>query len=367
MSVTKKCIGFDLDHTIVRYKLDAFHELMFNTCRDVLVQQHGSYASLISDSVYDSKFCVKGLVYDVLLGNLIAFDMDRIPTVVTHGKTILSEDQVSTIYTFEVCTSYDGTPQHPRWKPLHSSFEAPLGSLISELVQKIDDSSQPQQLPPVNVYSELWCHIRATYGVMFGNFDTSPYFRAIRESPSKYLEKRDELHGWLSQMRNCSDDERPWLFLLTNSGWKYANCIATYALGKNWTQLFDLIVVDGSKPGFFATDDKFRCHETNNEVDDPVEISRKVALCGGSYHHLKALLDMTFIDIPYEVTYVGDHVITDIYGTSQHTPWTTVGIWEPTTSQPSTIFGSCTKCFSYDLMQSLSKLVVQDVVKMLSK
>ena len=41
-------------------------------------------------------------------------------------------------------------------------------------------------------------------------------------------------------------------FILTNSDWWYTDSIMTHLLGQSWCSMFDLVIVDASKPKFFS-------------------------------------------------------------------------------------------------------------------
>jgi hypothetical protein len=91
-------IGFDLDHTLIRYRLLEFHTLTYELMRQYLVDTY-QYNSHLLQIPYDHYFGVKALIYDSLYGNLIQLDSNGLVHTALHGvNTRSSLEQIKEIY-----------------------------------------------------------------------------------------------------------------------------------------------------------------------------------------------------------------------------------------------------------------------------
>lgn len=69
-------LGFDLDHTLARYKLKPAGELIFNSLVKFLVR-HKAFPASVADFVHDPNFITKGVVCDIETGSFITVDADK--------------------------------------------------------------------------------------------------------------------------------------------------------------------------------------------------------------------------------------------------------------------------------------------------
>ncbi|CAF4619059.1 unnamed protein product, partial [Rotaria sp. Silwood2] len=77
-------IGFDLDHTLIRYRLLELHTLIYQLLCQYLVDTY-EYNSHLLEIPYDNYFGVKALIYDSLYGNLIQLDSNGLVHTALHG------------------------------------------------------------------------------------------------------------------------------------------------------------------------------------------------------------------------------------------------------------------------------------------
>jgi len=91
-------IGFDLDHTLIRYRLIELHTLIYELLCQYLVDTY-QYNSHLLKIPYDNYFGVKALIYDSLYGNLIQLDSNGLVHTALHGvNTRLSSQNIKEFY-----------------------------------------------------------------------------------------------------------------------------------------------------------------------------------------------------------------------------------------------------------------------------
>lgn len=77
-------IGFDMDHTLVRYNSDNFEKLSHTTMIDKLIKVKG-YPEALRSLPFDYKFAIRGLVIDRDRGNLLKLNRYTAIRASYHG------------------------------------------------------------------------------------------------------------------------------------------------------------------------------------------------------------------------------------------------------------------------------------------
>ncbi|CAF4194039.1 unnamed protein product, partial [Rotaria sordida] len=77
-------IGFDLDHTLIRYRLFDLHKLIYESMREYLIDTYESNCDFLSLS-YNDHFSVKELIYDSFYENLIELNSNGLVNIALHG------------------------------------------------------------------------------------------------------------------------------------------------------------------------------------------------------------------------------------------------------------------------------------------
>ena len=66
--------------------------------------------------------------------------------------------------------------------------------------------------------------------------------------PEKFIMKRrPEFRDWLKMLR----ENGKFLYVITGSNVDFASHVASYALGEDWMDLFDIVIFFARKPSFF--------------------------------------------------------------------------------------------------------------------
>ena len=297
-----RAIGFDLDHTLAHYDPVPVEELAFDLTKQKLVASK-QYPREILDLKYDPTFVVRGLVVDKKRGNLLKMDYFNYVSRGHHGLRELRPDERERAY-----RSSRIRLSHENYSSVDTLFHLPEVYLFLCLVSLMEKSGQKRSdFTPV--YDDVRSMIDEAHrdgslkSVITANLDT-------------YIRLDHEMRTVLDEFRRGGKKT----FLLTNSDWAYADALLRHLVErgrgapKHWSEIFDLVVVEASKPSFFAA----------NAPPEPV--AEAVALPGainivkganGSY------LEKTLGASGEQILYFGDHTYGDILLSKKALGWRT--------------------------------------------
>ncbi|CAF3985094.1 unnamed protein product [Rotaria sordida] len=320
-------IGFDLDHTLIRYRLLELHTLIYQSLCQYLVDTH-QYNSHLLEIPYDNYFGVKALIYDSLYGNLIQLDSNGLVHTALHGvNTRLSSEKIKEIYPNAFEAIEEDTSK--RFLCIFTYFEHSVSYLIANIVDLIDkenlyEKSSKNQINLMKKYNFFLIDLNNGFSYLFNDFQRGNYFSSIRENPNKFIYKRLDVRQWLEKLKKSNKK----LFLATNSRFDYTNLLTTYAFGNDWQNLFDFIIVDCKKPSFFNNLNKqsfYRFINDNNII--PVTIDEIIKNFNQNYIYslgnsedLHLIISQISNKDPI-VIYFGDHIKSDIHALKRHTNW----------------------------------------------
>ncbi|KAJ6649612.1 5'-nucleotidase domain-containing protein 1, partial [Pseudolycoriella hygida] len=83
-------VGFDLDNTLLQYKVSAMVDLEYRTLSNFMVNMKG-YSDKYLLQPLDVDFLQKGLIVDIHRGNLLKISCDGVILKATHGSTLQIE------------------------------------------------------------------------------------------------------------------------------------------------------------------------------------------------------------------------------------------------------------------------------------
>ncbi|XP_016427125.1 5'-nucleotidase domain-containing protein 1-like [Sinocyclocheilus rhinocerous] len=79
--------------------------------------------------------------------------------------------------------------------------------------------------------------------------DTGTYFPSVKRCPGRYLQPcSDAVKRWLRSMKKSGKI----LLLITSSHSDYCRLVCEHILGSDFEELFDIIITNALKPGFFS-------------------------------------------------------------------------------------------------------------------
>jgi HAD superfamily 5'-nucleotidase-like hydrolase len=248
-------IGFDLDHTLVRYRLRELNELCFRLFRDYLLTKCNMHVDCVPPLAdYDFAQCKKGLVIDMQRGNILVLSGSARVMLARHGGKLMSDEDIANAYGVERATDFAGKSTAHGWWSLATAFMGSIAQLYSFLVDWLDRNSGSVDACDNYFARDYVTLAEALYdGVTyhFAAWGRGGFFDAIAKQPERYLYARDDVKRWLVRLRERAGAR---LFVCTNSLPEYTDFLLRHVFGKQWSALFDLTLTYARKPLFFADD-----------------------------------------------------------------------------------------------------------------
>ncbi len=178
-------LGFDLDHTLVRYRLDPLCDLVFRCLARYLVEQAG-YPPLLLEAKYDRAHALKGVVFDTLRGNLLTISAEKTVIKAMHGHRFLERAEIDLMYGSDeefsaACTVLLNGQKSPRLFPFLTFFDMPGASLCGLMVDLIDKD------PSVVPHTTSEKPYGAVVSDLLGGFDFNFKFQNFAQSRGWYF------------------------------------------------------------------------------------------------------------------------------------------------------------------------------------
>ncbi|GFS37240.1 5'-nucleotidase domain-containing protein 3 [Nephila pilipes] len=307
--------GFDYDYTLAVYK-ESLHYLIYELGRDWLVNKF-KYPAGVQELPYQPGFAIRGLHYDMQEGILMKIDsFHQIQfESVFRGMTPLEKEEVIAIYggSYIPQEMIRGSPTEvTRMKQLNDLFSVPEICLLSNVTEYFEKNNIAYH-PEILSY-DIQNAVQSIHPVMHKMLDESII--------GQYLEKLPDMTRFLNRLKNAGKK----MFLITNSPFKFVDTGMTYMIGPEWTDLFDVIVVQARKPKFFTDQSRpFRIYDvpTKSQLWERVTSLQK----GNVYMegNLKELQRMTNW-YGNSVLYFGDQIYSDLADLTLHHGWRTGAI-----------------------------------------
>ncbi|XP_046889122.1 5'-nucleotidase domain-containing protein 3 isoform X2 [Hypomesus transpacificus] len=236
--------GFDYDYTLAFYS-SHLHTLIFNIARDILIQEH-RYPEGLREYEYIPNFVVRGLHYDVqkaLLMKIDAFHYIQLGTVY-RGLHPVPDQEVIAMYEgshvpLEIMSDFYGKSSHghtmKQYMDIFSLPEMTLLCCVNDYFMKHNIDYEP-----VHLYRDVKRAIGQVHvkGLMY---------RAVEADIEKYICYGEQSHAVLKKLYESGKK----MFLITNSPLDFVNRGMNYMVGKDWRDLFEVVIVQADKPGFF--------------------------------------------------------------------------------------------------------------------
>lgn len=215
----------------------------------------------------------------------------------------------------------------------------PAGLVFGRIIDSIDKGHNSSRFNSIektyNVWPEVLEGIRDMYSTDRFQTATGGYFKQMKKSPEQFIHRSShEIVNFLKELKKTRST-----FLITGSFIDFATFTASYALGENWRDLFDVIICFAKKPGFFTENRPFILVEDNKEMK-PVtadEMEMKHIYSQGNWNDLLHLLNhKTDCTDAKKVLYVGDNLIQDVYAPSKFTHCDTIAVAEEMLAEKNT-------------------------------
>jgi 5'-nucleotidase len=300
-------IGYDMDYTLVNYRVDVFERQVFEYARERFLDLGWP----VADLVFDPGMVTRGLVIDTQLGNIVKANRFGLVRRAQHGTAALSFQEQRAVYAALEVDLADS-----RWVFLNTLFSLSEGCLYAQLVELLDQ----RRLPHVLGYRELYQKVREVVDLqhMEGRLKDG-----IARDPETCVVLDPEVPLTLLDQRHAGKK----LLLITNSDWSFTSAMMSYAFdrflpgGLTWRGLFDLVIVGARKPDFFTARAPFFQVVTEEGLLRPTTgpLQPGVAYMGGSAAQVERDLGVA----GDEILYVGDHMFGDVHVSKSTLRWRT--------------------------------------------
>jgi len=302
-----RAIGYDMDYTLVDYRVDAFERMVYAQARERLASEGWPMEGL----AFDARMVTRGLVIDTELGNLVKANRFGFVKRAMHGTRMLEFTEQREAYAQTLVDLSD-----PRWVFLNTMFSLSEGCLFAQAVDLMDRGALPRPFE----YASLYRHVRA--GVDAQHIEG--HLKAeIAAAPDLYVVQDPEAALALMDQKAAGKK----LLLITNSEWSFTSKMMAHAYDRHlpgdmtWRNLFDLVIVSARKPAFFTEQGPFF------EVVDEEGLLRPLAghlrvggiYLGGSAGQVERDLGVS----GDEILYVGDHMFGDVHVSKRTLSWRT--------------------------------------------
>lgn len=303
-----QAIGYDMDYTLVHYRVEAWESRAYRHLKTMVAQDGWPVAEL----EFDPDLVIRGLVIDSELGNIIKANRFGYVLRAAHGTRMLDYDEQRDTYR-HVPVDLGSA----RFFFLNTLFSLSESCLYAQLV----DLHDAGRLPGLHGYEDLFRRIRA--GIDRAHVEGSLKAEIMAE-PEPFVDLDREVAAALLDQHQAGKR----LMLITNSEWPYARAIMHFAFdrylpaGTSWRDLFELVVLQARKPGFFAYRlPLFRVVDEDLGTLLPVagRIPGPGVYVGGDAAKVEAYLGLAGGDI----LYVGDHVYADVRMSKSTLRWRT--------------------------------------------
>ncbi len=300
-----QAVGFDMDYTLVHYDVPQWEARAYDHVQRRLLER--------GLPVGDLRFAVgdfaRGLIVDTHLGNIVKANRFGYVMKASHGTHMLPFEEQRKAYSQAWVDLRES-----RWVFLNTLFSLSEACLYAQLV----DLQDAGQLVPGLGYAGLYELVRNT-------MDAAHLEGALKAEiiadPQRYVELDPDLPRALLDLKQAGKR----LFLATNSEWHYTEPMMRYTFdryldGGSWRDLFELVIVQTRKPGFFEGNAPFvALDDKGQELPGPAALAPDRCFRGGN-----AQIVQSYFGCGGDaLLYVGDHMYADVHVSSRIRRWRT--------------------------------------------
>jgi HAD superfamily 5'-nucleotidase-like hydrolase len=303
-----QAIGYDMDYTLIHYRVDAWERAAFEHARAILARRGWPVEPLVFEP---DQFTI-GLVVDLELGNLLKASRFGYVSRSRHGNSMLPFDEQRRIYQDTVVEL-----SQPRYEFMNTWFELSRASLWTQLVEIHDRES----LDGVRSYADLYW---AVDDALNETHNAGALKADIVADPERFVDLDPDIVATLTDQRAAGKQ----LLLITNSDWAYAQQMMQYCIdpfcpdGETWRDLFDVVIVSAAKPSFFAeTNPIYRVVDEQQSLLRPHvgPLESGHVYFGGNAR----LVEQNLGESVGQPLYVGDHLFGDVHVAKDELRWRT--------------------------------------------
>jgi HAD superfamily 5'-nucleotidase-like hydrolase len=305
-------LGFDMDHTLVRYDSEAFENATHNVVLQKLVNEFDYPKETLTLS-FSMDLAIRGLVMDKRKGNLLKLSRHAAIRASQHGLTPIPYAEQRKIYGSKYIDLKDSG-----FSSVDTAFSISTAVLFAQLV---DLKDKGLALPDYETISNQMMQM-----VDKAHRDDS-LKSMVRANVPKFIYRSENLVRSLERYRK--HDKK--LFILTNSDFQYTKLLLDYAINpflkdfKDWSELFEITITAAQKPRFFFDDFKF----LKVDLQTGAMTNHDSKLVPGIYQGGCAKIFTKDLCLEGDdILYIGDHIYGDILRLKKDCNWRTAMVIE---------------------------------------
>lgn len=305
-------VGFDMDHTLIRYNSAEFEGLAHRTVLRKLVEQK-QYPRRILDLPFDFERPIRGLVLDRKRGNILKLNRYSGIRSSYHGTRKIDYPTQQQLYKSTYIDLRD-----TNFVAVDTSFSISLALLFSQLVDVKDSASAKgeEELPS---YEQIAMDVET---LIDGAHRDGSLKDQVRENIEKFIIVDPDIVAGLEYYKQHGKK----LFVLTNSFYQYSKLLLDYAITpylkdhKSWVDLFDIVITGAQKPRFFYDNlHFFKIDPADGRMELMSGDIGKGVYNGGCASVFTRSLKLS----GDEILYIGDHIYGDILRLKKDCNWRT--------------------------------------------
>ncbi|MFK8138725.1 MAG: HAD-IG family 5'-nucleotidase [Bdellovibrionales bacterium] len=309
-----KYLGFDMDHTLVRYNTDEFESLVQKITVDKLLKLK-NYPEDIKNIPFENDRIIRGLIVDQKNGNILKLNLHGSIKQSYHGTKPIDFKKQKRFYKGTLIDLND-----PNYLSVDTAFSIAYGILFAHMVD-MKDGDYHEQMPS---YQEISADILECVDI--AHRDDSLKGQVVKELDKHVIldpEMVERLEKFIKHGKK--------LFVVTNSDYAYTKIMLDYSINpylkehKHWSEIFEFVITLAMKPRFFYDKLQFLKIDPDTGLmsnhDGPMEPGIYQGGCADRFtEDLKLSGD--------DILYVGDHIYGDIVRLKKDCNWRTALVVE---------------------------------------
>jgi HAD superfamily 5'-nucleotidase-like hydrolase len=307
-------LGFDMDHTLVRYNSANFEALAHKVMVEKLVNEK-RYPESVLRLPFSYDRAIRGLIIDKEKGNVLKLSRYSAIRVSYHGVKPIDYREQTQLYKSVYVDLRD-----PNYMSIDTAFSIAIAGLFMQLVD-LKDGSESTTLPDyVHIANDL------NYVLDRAHRDGS-LKNEVRRDLDRYIVKDPQLTAGLERFKKHGKK----LFIATNSDFSYTKLLLDHTITpfvkehKSWEDLFEYTVTAAAKPRFFIDNQRFLKIDPQTGLMTNMEERLQPGIYqGGSANVFTSDLGAE----PDEILYIGDHIYGDILRLKKDCAWRTALVVE---------------------------------------
>lgn len=309
-----KYIGFDMDHTLVRYNIEKFEQLAQSETLKKLVEDKGYPESILS-LPFEFDRVIRGLVVDQKNGNLLKLNLHGAIRQSYHGTNPIDFRKQRKLYRGTMIDLNDNN-----FLSVDTAFSLAYGNIFSHLID-LKDGELHDKLP---AYEEISTDILSCVDMCHRD-------GSLKDKVGQDLENYVILDPKMVENLEKYIQHGKKLFVLTNSDYAYTKTLLDYSINpllktaKHWSEIFEFVITLAHKPRFFYDNQAFLKIDPETGLMSNFDETVEPGIYQGGYA-LKFTEDLKLNGA--DILYVGDHIYGDIVRLKKDCNWRTALVLE---------------------------------------